>query len=74
MLEKLVKPERSYSCRVATLKLDLDEKDRKILEDAVMNLEWPIGTLENSLRNIGVVLSATSIKRHRTKACSCWKN
>ncbi len=74
MLENLKRPERVYPCRVASLKLDLDDKDRKILEDAVMNPEWPIGTLENSLREMSLVLSGTSIKRHRTKNCSCWKS
>lgn len=74
MLENLQIPKKQYSCRVKTLLTELDAKDQKILADAVMNLEWPIGTLENSLRELDIVLSGTSIKRHRTKACSCWKN
>lgn len=73
MLENLKLPVKQYSCRVKTVLTELDSKDQKILADAVMNPEWPIGTLETSLRNLGVTLSGTSIKRHRTKGCSCWK-
>lgn len=74
MLENLSIPEKQYPCRVKTVLIDLDAKDQKILTEAVMNPEWPINTLENSLREVNVVLSGKSIKRHRTKACSCWKN
>lgn len=73
MLENLKMPTKQYSCRVSTVLSELDDKDKKILSDAVMNPEWPIGTLENSLRKLGITLSGTSIKRHRTKGCSCWK-
>jgi hypothetical protein len=73
MLENLKIPIKNYTCRVATVLSELEDKDKKILADAVMSDEWPIGTLENSLRKLGVTLSGTSIKRHRTKGCSCWK-
>lgn len=73
MLENLQRPTKQYSCRVKTVLSELDSADQKILTDAVMNPEWPIGTLENSLRKLDIVLSGTSIKRHRTKGCSCWK-
>jgi hypothetical protein len=74
MLENLKPPPRTFSCRVATILETLDDKDKKILTDAVMNPEWQLLTLENSLRDLGIQLSASTIKRHRTKACSCWKN
>jgi len=73
MLENLVIPAKKLPCRAATVASSLGDKDGKILMDAVMNPEWPISTLETSLRKLGVSLSDKSIKRHRTKACSCWK-
>jgi hypothetical protein len=73
MLENLQLPAKQYSCRVKTVLSELDSKDQKILADAVMSPKWPIGTLENSLRKLEIMLSYSSIKRHRTKGCSCWK-
>jgi len=73
MLEDLQFPTRTFNCRVRAILNTLDAKDQKILTDAVMNPEWPIGTLEGSLRKLDIVLSASSIKRHRLKNCSCWK-
>jgi len=73
MLENLQLPAKQYSCRVKTVLSELDSKDQKILADAVMSPEWPIGTLENSLRKLEIMLSYSSIKRHRTNGCSCWK-
>lgn len=73
MLENLQLPVKQYSCRVKTVLSELTDKDKKILTEAVMNPEWPIGSLENALRKLGITLSGTSIKRHRTKGCSCWK-
>jgi hypothetical protein len=74
MLENLKPPSRTFPCRVAGILETLDDKDKKILTDAVMNPEWQLLTLENSLRDLGIQLSASTIKRHRTRVCSCWKN
>ena len=72
MLENLSLPTRTYSCRVKSVVMNLNDADKKILETAVMSEEWPINTLETSLRALDIVLSSKSIKRHRSKSCSCW--
>jgi len=73
MLEDLVIPTRSVTCRVRTVKEELPDKDAVILEQAVMNPEWPCKTLQNELLKRNIKLSDTSIKHHREKRCSCWK-
>ena len=73
MLEDLQIPERSYNCKVEQLKEELSPSDHKILLDAVMNPAWTQVGLQSALREKGIILSASTIKRHRTKVCSCWK-
>jgi hypothetical protein len=73
MLEDLAFPIRQFPCRIRTAKTELSEKDATILESAVMNLEWPCGTLQNQLSTRGITVSEKSIKKHREKRCSCWK-
>jgi hypothetical protein len=73
MLEDLSLPVKLYSCRVRTVREEMSESDGQILEDAVMNPDWPFKTLETELFRKGVSLSEKAIKRHREKQCSCWK-
>lgn len=73
MLEDLKLPVKISSCRVRTLKDEMADKDAQILEQAVMNPEWPCKTLQNELLKRDIKLSDTSIKNHREKRCSCWK-
>jgi hypothetical protein len=73
MLEDLKLPVKVVSCRVRTVKDDMADKDALILEQAVMNPEWPCKTLQNELLKREIKLSDTSIKHHREKRCSCWK-
>jgi hypothetical protein len=74
MLEDLVLPKKTTSCRVRSLKSELSEKDAIILEQAVMNPEWPYKTLSNELFKRGTKISDAAIKHHREKRCSCWKD
>lgn len=73
MLEDLRIPTRTFSCKVEGLKTELSPSDHKILVDAVMNPAWTQMGLQAALREKGIILSASTIKRHRTKVCSCWK-
>jgi len=73
MLEDLKLPVKISSSRVRTLKDEMADKDALILEQAVMNPEWPCKTLQNELLKRDIKLSDTSIKHHREKRCSCWK-
>jgi hypothetical protein len=73
MLEDLKIPVKQTSCKVRTVAAEMSEKDAEILEDAVMNPEWPCKTLQNELLKREVHLSDTVIKNHREKRCSCWR-
>jgi hypothetical protein len=64
---------RLFPCRIKTLKDELSLQDATILEDAVMNPEWPCRTLETELFRKGLLLSEKLIRKHREKRCSCWK-
>lgn len=74
MLEDLALPVKKPNCRVRTVKAELSDKDAAILEEAVMNPAWPYRTLENALSSKGVAVSERTIKQHREKRCSCWKD
>ena len=72
LLNGLTPPPRAYSCKVRTIASQLEEKDAKILINAVNNSElWPSRTLCNALQERGIQLSDLSITRHRKKLCSC---
>jgi hypothetical protein len=73
MLEDLQPPKKVWPCAVRSMVATLSEKDGKILLDAVMNPEWNYAALETALVNRGLKLAANTIKRHRSKGCSCWK-
>jgi hypothetical protein len=73
MLEGITPPKKMWPCSYRSVFESLSDIDGKLLEQAVMNPEWPYATLEEVLRERGVKLAANGIKRHRTKACSCWK-
>lgn len=74
LLDDIEMPARKLPCRVRTVKDELEKSDQEILTDLVMNLEWPVQTLEIVLRKKGVNLSGSSIRKHRAGNCSCWKN
>lgn len=73
MLEGLKPPhERLYPCRVAQAILALDDKDQKILTEAIADLQtWPAKTLSNALKERGLLLADTTITKHRKKLCAC---
>jgi ATPase subunit of ABC transporter with duplicated ATPase domains len=66
-----IAPKRT--CRVDIINQTLEPADSEIFLDAVMNAKFPVKRLEKELRARGVEISDTSIDRHRTKGCSCWK-
>lgn len=73
MLEDLTPPVRAYACKVRTIAEGLDAKDKEILLTAVDSEEWAYKTLSNELGKRGLVLTDTTIKSHRLKACSCFR-
>lgn len=73
MLEDLKPPTRQFTCKVKTIADGLDAKDKEILLAAVDSEEWAYKTLSNELGKRGLVLTDTTIKSHRVKACSCFR-
>jgi hypothetical protein len=72
MLEDLKPPVRQFPCKVRTVLSELDDKDKKILIDALADTAaWPHKTLSNALKTRGVQLVDSSIQRHREGNCSC---
>lgn len=74
LLDDIELPVRNLPCRVRTVIGELEKSDQKILTDLVMNNDWPVQTLEIALRKKGVNLSGSTIRKHRSRNCSCWKN
>lgn len=73
MLEDLNIPQKRVPCKVRTISETMSNQDKDILLNAVMNPEWPMTTLATELLKRDIQLSEQSIRRHRKKACSCWK-
>lgn len=73
MLEGLQPPVRHFSCRVKTVIDGLEDKDAKILEQAIASPDWASKTLSNELKKRGLLLSDNSITNHRKKACACFR-
>lgn len=73
MLEDLNIPQKPVPCKVRSISETIDQKDKEILLNAVMNPDWPMTTLARELLKRDIQVSEQSIRRHRTKVCSCWK-
>lgn len=74
MLENLQKSVRVYPCKVREVWADLDAKDKLILEEALKDKDsWGAKTLSMALRKLGIVLSDSTITRHRNGHCTCSK-
>lgn len=72
MLEGLTPPIRQFPCAVRTVLQGLEEKDKKILIEALANVDvWPAKTLSRVLKERNIVLSDTAIGNHRKNGCSC---
>jgi hypothetical protein len=74
MLQDLTPPVRHFNCKVRTVILALDDKDSKILEQAIISPDvWPSKTLSNELKKRGLLVSDSAISNHRKKACACFR-
>ena len=66
---------RVYYCKVDLLKTELEEKDYKILLNAIADSDkWSAKGLQTALRLRGVTLADTTIAKHRNKTCNCYKD
>jgi hypothetical protein len=74
MLQDLTPPVRKFNCKVRTVILALDDKDSKILEQAMVSVDvWPAKTLSVELKRRGLLLSDSAISNHRKKSCACFR-
>lgn len=72
MLEGLTPPERTFPCHVRTILERLDESDKKILLDALADMEsWSHVALAQALTQRGIQCSDKPIRKHRSGICSC---
>jgi hypothetical protein len=75
MLEGLQPPKKNRgSCKVGTIVKTLEDKDKKILLEAVANAQlWPIKTLVKALSERGLEISDSPLYNHRAKTCACFR-
>ena len=76
MLEGLKPPpNKAYYCRVSQVLSELDQADQEILDQAIADYRsWPAKTLQNALKERGLVLADTTITKHRKQLCACAKD
>jgi hypothetical protein len=75
MLEGLTPPHnRAIYCKVEQILATLEEEDKTILQAALDDSSaWKASSLANQLRLRGVNLADTTITKHRTQACACYR-
>lgn len=71
MLEDLRIPSKTKPCALARKAAELDDKDRKILEEALADPRWSTNALRIALNERGFVIGDTGLRAHRMKDCSC---
>lgn len=71
LLNDLKPPTHIPACRVRTVLATLDAADKKILIEALDNLEWSAFGLHKALKSRGIDMSDRVISVHRRKKCSC---
>lgn len=72
MLEGLRFPEKKRTnCKVRSVSLSLEGKDKEIFDAAIANDAWSAVILAKQLRDMGVEISDRTIRTHRLGQCSC---
>lgn len=74
MLENLKPPKRTYSCKIAQEAEKLDAPDKDIFLDAVSDPKWKYKTLQRELANFNIHVVDTTIAKHRSKVCACYRD
>ena len=71
MLEDLTPPKKVSPCAIRDLILTLDDKDKTILKDALVNTDvWSNRALAKALTERGLTIGEHAIRMRRTKACA----
>ena len=71
MLENLSIKKRVWTCAVRTLLDSLSEADQQILRDNLVNEQISHNALAKALKQLGLSMADTTIRRHRVGECSC---
>jgi hypothetical protein len=75
MLEGMTPPKPNFSCKVDTVLKSLEPADQKILLEILETDKsiWPAKTLSSELSKRGIRIVDTTITKHRTKQCWCYR-
>jgi len=66
---------KSVYCKIQQTLDTLDDKDTKILTDALADKDrWSDKGLSTALRQRGLSIADTTIAKHRKKACACFRS
>ena len=72
LLDGLEPNRREYPCNVDNVLNELDESDRKILQEALDDQKkWSPYGLHHALKLRGIKLNDKAISKHRSGECSC---
>jgi hypothetical protein len=71
MLEGMTPPNKLGSCKVRDILETLEPKDQEILKAALIDPAWGHLTLTNSLKDRGIAISESPMRKHRLGRCSC---
>lgn len=72
MLEGLAPKEKEALCFLMKKATDeLDDKDLKILLDAMADPRWSANGLTDALNSRGFIVSRGIIQKHKAKTCAC---
>jgi hypothetical protein len=72
MLENLVDEKPVRSCRIRTIRDELDKNDAVLFMQYINDTDgWPSHTLARALTSRGVIIDPKAITRHRLNHCTC---
>lgn len=76
MLEGLEpKKNKSVYCKIALVMDTLDQKDQKILTEALEDKDkWSDKGLSTAVRERGLSIADTTIAKHRRRICACFRS
>lgn len=76
MLEGLTPPKNAaVYCRIDQLQEQMSDKDKEIFINAINDdKSWSANALSRALRQRGVSVADTTISKHRSKSCACYRD
>ena len=76
MLEGMTPPRsKAIYCKIADMSAELEEPDKAIFMQAMDSPEqWGASTLSMQLRQRGISVADTTITKHRSKTCACYRD